>query len=99
VDYIRHQTVERKYAEFFLQMYSEKQSEYEDCDEQIRFMRQILSELPPRTQLVLRECYFNNKKYSEVADELGISVSAVKKHIVKALKTMRKNFANKWDGT
>lgn len=94
VDYIRHQAVEKKYAEFFLHLHSEKEDEYEDRDEQIAIMRKTFSELSPRTRLVLQECYLHNKKYHEVADELGISVSAVKKHIVKALKIMRENFAN-----
>lgn len=30
------------------------------------------------------------KKYQEVAEELNISVSAVRKHIVKALQVIRK---------
>jgi RNA polymerase sigma-70 factor (ECF subfamily) len=93
VDYIRHQAVEKKYAEFFLHIYSEKDEDYTDRDEQIAIMRKMLSKLPPRTLFVLQECYLHNKKYREVANELNISVSAVKKHIVKALKIMRENFA------
>jgi RNA polymerase sigma-70 factor (ECF subfamily) len=97
IDYIRHQAVEKKYAGFFLHIYSEKDEDYEDRDEQIAVMRKMLSKLPPRTLLALQECYLHNKKYREVADELDISVSAVKKHIVKALKIMRENFAKEQD--
>ena len=39
------------------------------------------------------ECYvayiINGKKYKDVADEMGISISTVKKHMVKALKIIR----------
>ena len=45
--------------------------------------------LPPKTRHVLEECYFNNKKYKEVADSLEVSTNAVKKHIVKALGLLR----------
>ena len=49
--------------------------------------------LAPRTRLVLQECYIHKKKYKEVAAEMEISVNAVKKHIVKALKTIREEIA------
>ena len=35
------------------------------------------------------------KKYQEVAEELNISVSAVRKHIVKALQVIREECAKK----
>lgn len=47
------------------------------------------------TRHILEECYVRRKKYQEVADELNISVSAVRKHIVKALSVLRKEFAKK----
>ena len=50
--------------------------------------------LTPRTQQVLKACYVERKKYKEVAEELNISKSAVKKHIMNALKTLREKFRN-----
>ncbi len=96
VDHIRHQMVEEKYADFCLQLYKEEEEDgYEVMDERIAAMRRILSELPPKTRLVLQQCYIHKKKYSEVADELGVSISAVRKHIVKALKTLREGIDKK----
>lgn len=38
---------------------------------------------------VLRLCYYEHKTYREVAEQLGISPDTVKKHISKALRTLR----------
>lgn len=95
VDHIRHQMVEEKHEEFIRQMYCEKEEEYEEMEEQINTMREILSTLPPKTRLILQECYLRKKKYREVADEMEVSVSAVRKHIVKALKVLREGFTKK----
>lgn len=48
-----------------------------------------MEHLTPRTRQVLEAHYLQGKKYSEVAAELGISESAVKKHIVQALRMFR----------
>ena len=37
----------------------------------------------------LRLCYYEHKTYREVAEQLGISPDTVKKHISKALRTLR----------
>lgn len=46
-------------------------------------------DLSPQTASVIKMCYGNNCSYRETAEELGISVSAVNKHIVKGLRTLR----------
>ncbi|MDY4645071.1 RNA polymerase sigma factor, partial [Prevotella sp.] len=46
----------------------------------------------PRTRQILKLCYVERKKYREVAVELQISESAVKKHIMQALSYMRQKF-------
>mgnify|MGYP002515384587 CR=1 FL=1 len=48
--------------------------------------------LPARTRYVLEQCYYHRRTYADVAAELGISVNGVKKHIVKALATLRQHF-------
>ena len=40
----------------------------------------------------MEECYFNRKKYAEVAEMLNISPSAVNKHVMKALRLLREEF-------
>ncbi len=90
IDYLRHQIIKEKYAELYLSMADEKEKfVYEEADERIEAIRKILRKLPQRTQFIMQECYMQNKKYKEVAEELEISINAVKQHIVKALKIIR----------
>lgn len=97
VDYLRHESAKARYAELYMAMYEESDEDdnYEEQEEQISLMYKMISEFSPKTRLILEECYFHKKKYSEVAEELGISVSAVRKHIVTALKEFRKEIAKK----
>lgn len=60
-----------------------------DTEAKIEKMRQLIGTLTPQTRTILEACYFKGKKYADVAEELGISTSAVKKHIVQALKILR----------
>ena len=46
-------------------------------------------DLTPQTASVIRLCFGERMSYKETADELGISTSAVNKHIVKGLRTLR----------
>lgn len=49
----------------------------------------INHDLTPQTASVIRLCYGERLSYKETAEELGISISAVNKHIVKGLRTLR----------
>lgn len=91
VDYIRKQTVQGKYADFCQKIYAEGKEDidYENFDKRIATMRKIIAGFTPQTRKIFLLCYVKGKKYAEVAEELGISTNAVKKHIMKALKQLR----------
>lgn len=59
-------------------------------------LREILhfveTELTPQTRRILRMCYDEKKSYKQVAEELGISIQAVNKHISQALRKLRERF-------
>jgi len=61
-------------------------------DERLDHLQQGLDQLPPKTRHVLEQCYYHDKKYREVADELGITTDGVKKHIVNAFRFLRESF-------
>ncbi len=61
-------------------------------EQRIAAVEEVVGQLPERTRHVLEQCYYNHRTYADVADELGISTSGVKKHIVKALATLRQHF-------
>ena len=53
-----------------------------------------LDRLTPKTLRVMKACFVERKKYREVAEELGISKSTVKKHVMDALRRLRDQFDN-----
>jgi RNA polymerase sigma-70 factor (ECF subfamily) len=59
-------------------------------EELVNEIEQIVDNLPAQCKRVFLLSRFENKKYKEIADELGISVKSVEAHISKALDTIRK---------
>lgn len=95
IDHIRHDAVHKKYADFYMSVTSPHTESYDEQEERIALMGGLIDTLPPKTRLVLQECFLNKKKYKEVAEELEVSVSAVHKHIMKALRILREGVKNK----
>ena len=64
-------------------------------DERIKSLRKAMEKLTPYNCHILEECYIHNKKYKEVAESLNVSVAAIHKNIVKALRILRKELNEK----
>lgn len=95
LDYIRKQNIRNKYVQASMLATDKLSNNPEKLDlheEKIQSIMNSLGELTPRTQQIVNLCYVQRKKYREVAEELGISESAVKKHIMQALSYMRQKF-------
>ncbi len=97
VDYIRKKTARSKYVEFYNMLYGTTaeniEQAWEENEQRIEAMYQVIETMTPQTQRILKSCYFKGMKYREVAEELSISTSAVRKHIVQALKLLRTQLA------
>lgn len=52
-------------------------------------IREAMKQLPEQCRLVFQLSRFEELKYSEIADQLNISVKTVENHMGKALKIMR----------
>ena len=95
LDYIRKQNIRSRYVQASVQAVGKQSFNPEEVDlheEKIQTIMRSLDELTPRTQQIVTMCYVQRKKYREVAEELGISESAVKKHIMQAPSYMRQKF-------
>ena len=95
LDYIRKQNIRNRYVLASVQAVGKQSFNPEEVDlheEKIQTIMRSLDELTPRNQQIVTMCYVQRKKYREVAEELGISESAVKKHIMQALSYMRQKF-------
>lgn len=96
IDHLRRQCSREQYvasttaaAERYVEM---AQTE---TDERLSNIYTAMERLTPYCRNILEECYVNGKKYKEVADELDVSVAAVHKNIVKALRTIREILGKK----
>lgn len=93
IDAYRHARVAENYAVFYSRETSEaEEGSLEEEEEKIERIYKVLDGLPQQTRRVMEECFFNRKKYDEVAEILKISSSAVKKHVMKALRLLREEF-------
>ncbi len=91
--YLRQQKTNSKYVLFAEASLKEEDDNYlNDIEERIAEMLEVVQKLPTRTRFILEECYYNDRTYKEVADIIGISTSAVKKHIMNAYAALRKHF-------
>lgn len=52
-------------------------------------LHELLSELPTQRQRAFNLVYVEQKKYHEVADNMGISINSLKTHLKIAVKTLR----------
>ena len=90
IDRLRHTKVEEQYADFYRAVTEEDaETSPDEREERIVCIERLIEQLTDPTKTILKECYYENRKYQEVAERHGISPSGVKKHIVKALKFLR----------
>lgn len=87
VDYLRRNVLQSHYSEEYLHTAEQFYSDY--SSEKDELVAEMLGQLTPPTDQILEMCYLRRMKYAEVAEALHISTSTVKKHIIKALKTLR----------
>ena len=58
-------------------------------------IRYVDERLTPQTSRIIRMHYDEERSYKEISDSLGISLSAVNKHIVQGLRKLRSTFKNR----
>ena len=57
-------------------------------EERLSAAMRVVDTLKEPTRTILVRCYIDGKQYKEVAEEMGVSISMIKKHIGKALKML-----------
>lgn len=89
LDLLKKKKVREKYLQACLNAKEESFSIDDLDDDRLRAIKTVIDTMPQKTKYVLDQCYMEEKKYMEVADDLGITRDGVRKHIVKALKILR----------
>ncbi len=91
-DTLRHQQTARL---ALAQLGSEREEAYVHVEESLQYretlrrVQRAVEQLPPRRREVFTYCKLEGKPYEEVAALMGITVSAVNAHVVKATKAIR----------
>lgn len=89
LDLLKKKKVREKYLQACINA-KENSFRIDDLDDdRLRAIKTVIDTMPQKTKYVLDQCYMEEKKYMEVADDLGITRDGVRKHIVKALKILR----------
>ena len=99
INHLKHEKVRMKHSEQHL--YTSRQDApvesmafREERDEQLSHrLKHALNQLPEKCRLVFYLSRFEELKYQEIANRLGISVKTVEAHMGKALKTLRMQLA------
>jgi RNA polymerase sigma-70 factor, ECF subfamily len=97
LQFCEHEEVKQRYNELFMNANTETDSTPEDEMEykELEFViQQTLHRLPRRCAQIFHMQRFEDKKYSEIATELSISVKTVEAEMTKALKALRKDIEN-----
>ena len=90
LNHIKHQKVEQTYVSRSLHAHNAFDiSDILEYDELKSKIDEALEELPPKCREIFELSRFEEKKYKEIAEELGISQKTVENQMGKALKHMR----------
>lgn len=93
LDHLERQRHHKDYAELYRRLTShvDDWDWLAECDERTKVVGDVLARMDDKSRRILHACYVERKKYREVAEEMGISTSTVKKYVMRALKTIREN--------
>ena len=70
-------------------------SEKDDGELIAAINRYVDERLTPQTSRIIKMHYNEEQSYKDISSELGISLSAVNKHIVQGLRKLRSTFKNR----
>lgn len=68
-----------------LQSFEPLQDEVISARERLARVNQAFEQMPPRTRAIFLQHRIDGRKYREIAESMGISQSAVEKHIARAV--------------
>lgn len=98
LNYIKGQKVNQRRSDAFQLIEKERLTNYGNEDslaEHNEQLLKLLSNMKGQKKTALNKVYFNDKKYREAADEMGISINSFKTHLKSALKILKTGIINK----
>jgi RNA polymerase sigma-70 factor (ECF subfamily) len=89
LNYLKHQKIERKYEEHELHKPDFHDIDFLELDELQDKIDEALKSLPDKCREIFEMSRFEEKKYKEIAENLGLSIKTVETQMSRALKVMR----------
>lgn len=92
---IRSKQVQSKYLEFNALQLNTMHTQPDDTSPELtERLQKAMDLLPPQCRLIFELSRFEDLKYREIADQLGISIKTVETQMGKALRLMRLQLAD-----
>lgn len=90
LNFLKRASIDTTAKSVILSSYKPSDSLEEDLQtkDYLAYLQTLLATLSPQNREVFRLCRQEYKSYDEAAEILGISRSAVKKHMIKSMKTL-----------
>jgi RNA polymerase sigma-70 factor, ECF subfamily len=92
--HLKIQETYRQYAGDYLENTFDSATDMMDKNELENRIAEALDKLPEQCKLIFKMSRFEELKYQEIADKLGLSVKTIENQIGKALKIMRTELAD-----
>jgi RNA polymerase sigma-70 factor (ECF subfamily) len=94
LNHLKHQKVVDVYhLQICDNQFSADSSDSFQYQQLVEALARALDHLPEQCRTVFQLSRYEDYKYSDIALELGVSVSTVEKHMIKALKRLKKELA------
>ncbi|MEM6737105.1 MAG: RNA polymerase sigma-70 factor [Bacteroidota bacterium] len=89
LNHLRHEGVKKEHASETSRQSFIEQEAFLEMDELQEKINKALDDLPEKRRQIFELSRFENKKYSEIAKELNLSVKTVETQMSRALKALR----------
>lgn len=89
LNYLKHQKIERRYEEHEMLKPNYHDINFLELDELQIEIEKALDKLPEKCREIFVMSRYEEKKYKEIAEELGLSIKTVENQMSRALKVMR----------
>ena len=91
LNFLKHEKIKRKHEAYELQKSELEEIDFLELDELQAEIEQALNKLPEKCRRIFEMSRYEDKKYSEIAEELDISIKTVETQMSCALKVMRES--------
>lgn len=97
IDHIRRTKRQAAHTASYLHMLQEwNADERRESEQRIATIMELIARMPALTRTVMEKCYIEKKLYREVAQEVNLTESGVRKHVMKGLDIIRRFFSVKY---